>query len=101
MPDRATAASEAAEPRTSEQASLRPRHRSDARRSAIQLANRHRRSPRISKLPAAPICAGYDDDGLPIGLQIVGHRFDDAGVMMLAHSYEALRLPMRPWPDPA
>jgi len=55
----------------------------------------------MSEQPAASICAGYDDDGLPIGLQIVGHRFDDAGVMMLAHSYEALRLPMRPWPDPA
>jgi len=55
----------------------------------------------MSEQPAASICAGYDDDGLPIGLQIVGHRFDDAGVMMLAHSYEGLRSGMRPWPDPA
>lgn len=55
----------------------------------------------MSEQPAASICAGYDDEGLPIGLQIVGHRFDDAGVMMLAHSYEGLRLTMRPWPDPA
>ncbi|HYV05793.1 MAG TPA: amidase [Blastocatellia bacterium] len=55
----------------------------------------------MSEQPAASICAGYDDVGLPIGLQIVGHRFDDAGVMMLAHSYEALRDRMRPWPDPA
>jgi aspartyl-tRNA(Asn)/glutamyl-tRNA(Gln) amidotransferase subunit A len=54
----------------------------------------------MSEQPAASICAGYDDDGLPIGLQIVGHRFDDGGVMMLAHSYEGLRFPMRPWPDP-
>ena len=54
----------------------------------------------MSEQPAASICAGYDDGGLPIGLQIIGHRFDDAGVMMLAHSYEALRAPMRPWPDP-
>jgi Asp-tRNA(Asn)/Glu-tRNA(Gln) amidotransferase A subunit family amidase len=55
----------------------------------------------MSEQPAASICAGYDDGGLPIGLQIVGHRFDDAGVMMMAHSYETLRVPMRPWPDPA
>jgi aspartyl-tRNA(Asn)/glutamyl-tRNA(Gln) amidotransferase subunit A len=54
----------------------------------------------MSEQPAASICAGYDEEGLPIGLQIVGHRFDDAGVMMMAHSYEALRFPMRAWPDP-
>jgi aspartyl-tRNA(Asn)/glutamyl-tRNA(Gln) amidotransferase subunit A len=54
----------------------------------------------MSEQPAASICAGYDEGGLPIGLQIVGHRFDDAGVMMLAHSYEGLRSPMRPWPEP-
>jgi aspartyl-tRNA(Asn)/glutamyl-tRNA(Gln) amidotransferase subunit A len=55
----------------------------------------------MSEQPAASICAGYDGDGLPIGLQIVGHRFDDAGVMKLAHSFEGLRLTVRPWPDPA
>ena len=54
----------------------------------------------MSEQPAASICAGYDDDGLPIGLQIVGHRFDDAGVMMMSHAYEALRPAMRPWPNP-
>jgi Asp-tRNA(Asn)/Glu-tRNA(Gln) amidotransferase A subunit family amidase len=53
----------------------------------------------MSEQPAASICAGYDEDGLPIGLQIVGHRFDDAGVLRLAHAYEALRPAMRPWPD--
>jgi len=54
----------------------------------------------MSEQPAASVCAGYDEDNLPIGLQIVGPRFDDAGVMMLAHAYEALRPAMRPWPDP-
>ncbi len=53
----------------------------------------------MSEQPAASLCAGYDEDGLPIGLQIVGHRFDDAGVMMLAHAYESLRPPMRLWPE--
>ena len=54
----------------------------------------------MSEQPAASICAGYDDDGLPIGLQIVGHRFDDAGVLMLSRTYEELRPQMRAWPDP-
>jgi Asp-tRNA(Asn)/Glu-tRNA(Gln) amidotransferase A subunit family amidase len=55
----------------------------------------------MSEQPAASICAGYDDDGLPIGLQIIGHRFDDAGVLKLAYAYETLRPAMRPWPDPS
>jgi aspartyl-tRNA(Asn)/glutamyl-tRNA(Gln) amidotransferase subunit A len=55
----------------------------------------------MSEQPAASLCAGYDEDGLPIGLQIVGHRFDDAGVLMLAHAYESLRPALRPWPDPS
>jgi aspartyl-tRNA(Asn)/glutamyl-tRNA(Gln) amidotransferase subunit A len=54
----------------------------------------------MSEQPAASICAGYDEEGLPIGLQIVGHRFDDAEVMMMSHAYEALRPAMRPWPNP-
>jgi aspartyl-tRNA(Asn)/glutamyl-tRNA(Gln) amidotransferase subunit A len=33
-------------------------------------------------------------------LQIVGHRFDDAGVLMLAQAYERLRPALRPWPQP-
>ena len=55
----------------------------------------------MSEQPAASLCAGYDEDGLPIGLQIVGHRFDDAGVLMLAHAYESVRPALRPWPDPS
>jgi aspartyl-tRNA(Asn)/glutamyl-tRNA(Gln) amidotransferase subunit A len=55
----------------------------------------------MSEQPAASVCAGYDEEGMPIGLQIVGPRFDDAGVLMLAHAYEALRPVMRPWPDPS
>jgi aspartyl-tRNA(Asn)/glutamyl-tRNA(Gln) amidotransferase subunit A len=54
----------------------------------------------MSEQPAASICAGYDDDGLPVGLQIVGHRFDDAGVLRMAAVYEAIRPALRPWPEP-
>jgi aspartyl-tRNA(Asn)/glutamyl-tRNA(Gln) amidotransferase subunit A len=55
----------------------------------------------MSEQPSASVCAGYDEEGMPIGLQIVGPRFDDAGVLMLAHAYETLRPAMRPWPDPS
>ena len=53
----------------------------------------------MSEQPAASICAGYDADGMPIGLQIVGHRFDDVGVLRTARAYEAVRPPQRPWPE--
>lgn len=54
----------------------------------------------MSEQPAASICAGYDGDGLPIGLQIVGHRFDDVGVLRMAHIFEQIRPALHPWPEP-
>jgi aspartyl-tRNA(Asn)/glutamyl-tRNA(Gln) amidotransferase subunit A len=54
----------------------------------------------FSEQPAASICAGYDEDGMPIGLQIVGHRFDDLGVLRMARAYEELRPALRDWPQP-
>jgi aspartyl-tRNA(Asn)/glutamyl-tRNA(Gln) amidotransferase subunit A len=53
----------------------------------------------MSEQPACSICAGYDADGLPIGLQIVGQRFDDAGVLRMARAYETMRPKLRPWPQ--
>lgn len=53
-----------------------------------------------SEQPAASVCCGHTASGLPIGLQIVGHRFDDRGVLRLARAYEELRGPQRPWPQP-
>ncbi|MBO0751676.1 MAG: amidase [Bradyrhizobiaceae bacterium] len=53
----------------------------------------------MSEQPAASICAGYDADGMPIGLQIIGHRFDDAGVLRMAAAFEAMRPALRPWPE--
>ena len=43
----------------------------------------------------------FDSGGLPIGLQIVGRRHDDVGVLALARAYEDIRsADMRPWPEP-
>jgi Asp-tRNA(Asn)/Glu-tRNA(Gln) amidotransferase A subunit family amidase len=38
--------------------------------------------------PAAAICAGFDARGLPIGVQIVGKRFDDIRLCRLAAALE-------------
>ncbi len=55
----------------------------------------------MSEQPAATVPCGFDGEGLPIGLQIIGRRFDDLGVLSVARAYEAIRsADMRPWPEP-
>ena len=55
----------------------------------------------MSEQPAVSINCGYDDEGLPIGLQIVGRRFDDLGALAAAMAFEAMReAEARPWPEP-
>jgi aspartyl-tRNA(Asn)/glutamyl-tRNA(Gln) amidotransferase subunit A len=53
----------------------------------------------MSEQPAASINCGFTKAGLPIGLQIVGKRFDDIGVLRLAKAYEEWRGPIT-WPSP-
>ena len=52
----------------------------------------------MSDQPASSVNAGYTASGLPIGLQIIGQRFDDLGVLRLSRAWEDLRGPQRPWP---
>jgi len=55
----------------------------------------------MSEQPAASIPCGFTKDGLPIGLQIIGRRFDDVGVLSVAMAFEELRAAeARPWPQP-
>ena len=42
----------------------------------------------MTRQPAASVPAGWTDDGLPVGLQIVGRRFDDVGVLKAAAAFE-------------
>jgi len=51
----------------------------------------------LTQQPACTIPCGLTRDGLPIGLQIVGPMFGDAGVLRAARAYER----MRPIPRPA
>jgi len=53
----------------------------------------------MTQQPAASIDCGQTADGLPIGLQITGRRFDDIGVLRVAHWYEQARGEWRDWPS--
>jgi aspartyl-tRNA(Asn)/glutamyl-tRNA(Gln) amidotransferase subunit A len=52
----------------------------------------------MSEQPAASVNWTWSADGLPIGVQIVGKRFDDAGVLRLARLVEKIRPAQRDWP---
>lgn len=39
--------------------------------------------------PAASLPCGFTRDGLPVGIQIVGRRFDDVGVLQASAAFEA------------
>src|SRR4051812_42600792 len=54
----------------------------------------------MSENPALSINGGFDTSGFPIGVQIVGRRFDDIGVLGMGKAFEGLRGPQRPWPLP-
>jgi aspartyl-tRNA(Asn)/glutamyl-tRNA(Gln) amidotransferase subunit A len=45
--------------------------------------------------PAATVPAGWTDDGLPVGLQLIGRHLDDPTVLAASAAYEAAR----PWKD--
>ena len=38
--------------------------------------------------PAISVLCGFTDGGLPVGLQLVGRRFDEATVLLAAHAFE-------------
>jgi aspartyl-tRNA(Asn)/glutamyl-tRNA(Gln) amidotransferase subunit A len=57
----------------------------------------------MSEQPAVSVNCGYTPAGahakpLPIGLQIVGKRHDDLGVLRVARAWELIRSPQQPWP---
>ncbi len=52
----------------------------------------------MSEQPAASVNWAFSADGMPIGVQLIGKRFDDAGVLRLARAIEDLRPAQMPWP---
>jgi aspartyl-tRNA(Asn)/glutamyl-tRNA(Gln) amidotransferase subunit A len=53
----------------------------------------------MSEQPAASVNWSASSEGLPLGVQLIGHRFDDAGVLRLARLVEQLRPAQRRWPE--
>ena len=49
----------------------------------------------LSGHPAASIPCGWSSDGLPIGMQIIGKRFDEVKVLQVSKAFEELA----PWQD--
>ena len=49
----------------------------------------------MSGLPAASIPCGWSSEGLPIGMQIIGRRFDDKTVLQVSKAFEEIA----PWQD--
>ncbi len=50
----------------------------------------------LAGLPALAMPCGVGEDGMPIGLQIIGPAFGDAAVLQAAYTYEQLA-----WPEGA
>jgi aspartyl-tRNA(Asn)/glutamyl-tRNA(Gln) amidotransferase subunit A len=42
----------------------------------------------LAGLPALSLPCGFDQDGMPIGLQIIGKPFDESTIFRVAHNYE-------------
>lgn len=46
-------------------------------------------------LPAISMPAGFTDDGVPVGIEIIGKLYDEATLLKLAYSYEYFTMPRR------
>ena len=49
----------------------------------------------LTGLPAASIPCGWTNSGLPIGMQIVGRRYDEKTVLQVSKAFEEIA----PWQD--
>jgi len=44
--------------------------------------------PSLAGLPALSVPVGFDADGLPVGMQVIGRAFDEATLFRLGHAYQ-------------
>jgi aspartyl-tRNA(Asn)/glutamyl-tRNA(Gln) amidotransferase subunit A len=60
----------------------------DARSNPLSLSTENTIFANYFGLPAISVPCGFDKNGIPIGLQIVGKPWDEGAVLQLAHEYE-------------
>ena len=53
----------------------------------------------ISGQPALTIRGGFAANGLPVGIQLIGHSFADADVLRAGHQFERARPDLQTWPE--
>jgi aspartyl-tRNA(Asn)/glutamyl-tRNA(Gln) amidotransferase subunit A len=52
----------------------------------------------MSEQPAASLNWTHSTEGLPVGVQVIGRRFDDIGVLQVSRFLEEARPKQKPWP---
>jgi len=62
----------------------------DEERPLIDVVSRPTAVMDIVGLPAITIPAGFDDDGLPLGIQIASRPYDELTCLSVAHAYQQL-----------
>lgn len=50
----------------------------------------------IASLPAISTTCGYDENGMPIGMSIIGKKFDEATIIQVADAFEQSFTPVMP-----
>ena len=56
-------------------------------------------SANLAGLPAISVPCGFDSNGLPLGLQLTGRRFDEATLLAIADAYERDTIWWKQTPD--
>ena len=55
----------------------------------------------MSGHPALSIPCGWDEEGLPIAVQLIGRHGEDARLLQAAARFEAIRPWAQRWPEPS
>jgi aspartyl-tRNA(Asn)/glutamyl-tRNA(Gln) amidotransferase subunit A len=55
---------------------------------AMYLSDIYTISVNLAGLPALSLPCGFDSEGLPIGMQIIGKHFDERAILRVAYAYE-------------
>jgi aspartyl-tRNA(Asn)/glutamyl-tRNA(Gln) amidotransferase subunit A len=56
----------------------------------ITAVMRYNALPPLVGMPALSVPCGFSDDGLPVGMQLIGRPFDEATLLRLGHGYQGL-----------